>query len=101
MTDLASRSGVSSAAMQAATALHGCLVRDRSGQVAGSIADLIVDLRRGSIAYAVLASGGFLGVGERRFTVPWTCLHSEGAEFVLGPSCSTLGDAAMGQIDAT
>jgi sporulation protein YlmC with PRC-barrel domain len=101
MTDLVSHSRASSAALEAATALYGCLVRDRSGQVAGSIADLIVDLRGGSIAYAVLASGGFLGVGERRFTVPWTWLRSDGAEFVLGVSRSTLDDAAMRQIDAT
>lgn len=37
----------------------------------GDIKDLMIDLQRGCIAYAVLDFGGFLGMGSKYFAVPW------------------------------
>lgn len=40
----------------------------------GRISEIMLDVRSGRIAYAVLASGGFLGMGERLFAIPWSAL---------------------------
>ena len=34
----------------------------------------MLDMRSGRIAYAVLSFGGFLGMGEKLFAVPWNAL---------------------------
>jgi sporulation protein YlmC with PRC-barrel domain len=70
-------------ALRPGSRLRGRLVRDRDGAVAGSISELIVDAQRGRLAYAMVASGGFVGVGERLFAVPWTALQRHGRDFVV------------------
>ena len=35
----------------------------------------MLDMQTGQVAYAVLAFGGFLGMGEKLFAVPWQALH--------------------------
>lgn len=40
----------------------------------GKIQELMLDITEGKIRYAVLASGGFLGMGDRLFAVPWKAL---------------------------
>jgi sporulation protein YlmC with PRC-barrel domain len=37
----------------------------------GEITDVVVDPSNGNVAYAVLAAGGFLGLGEKYFAIPW------------------------------
>lgn len=37
----------------------------------GSIERLMIEKRSGQVAYAVVTFGGFLGLGEDSFTVPW------------------------------
>lgn len=69
---------------QPASQLCGRLVHDRHGAVVGSIAELRIDLERGCVTHALVATGGFLGLGERRFAVPWRALRSTGHGFVLG-----------------
>lgn len=73
-----------------AAALCGWMVLDRSGDAIGSISDLMLDLERGRVAYAVIASGGFVGVGEKIFAVPWSALKNAGRHFVLQASRSAL-----------
>ena len=34
----------------------------------------MLDIRGGRISYAVLSSGGFLGMGDRLFAIPWSAL---------------------------
>ena len=34
----------------------------------------MLDIRTGRISYAVLSFGGFLGMGEKLFAVPWSAL---------------------------
>ena len=41
----------------------------------GKIEDLVIDAGAGRIAYAVLSFGGFLGMGEKYFAIPWTAFH--------------------------
>lgn len=40
----------------------------------GTIQDIMLDMTEGKIRYAVLASGGFLGMGDRLVAVPWKAL---------------------------
>ena len=49
-------------------------VYDANGKRWGEIVEIIVDARTGCIRYAVLAFGGLLGFGRRRFAVPWRAL---------------------------
>ncbi len=60
-----------------ASTLAGERVVSRSDQLLGSISEVIVDLRRGRIGYALLACGGFMGLGERLFVIPWTALRAD------------------------
>jgi hypothetical protein len=49
-------------------------VRDGQGKNIGKIEDLMVD-SRGHVAFAVMSFGGFLGMGEKYFAVPWTAMR--------------------------
>jgi osmotically-inducible protein OsmY len=48
----------------------GSAVKDVSGKDAGKIEDLLLD-HRGHVSYAVVSFGGFLGIGDKLFAVPW------------------------------
>src|SRR5579872_5172448 len=49
-------------------------VYNRMDEEMGSLKEIMVDVPSGKVAYAVLAVGGFLGMGERLFAIPWTSL---------------------------
>ena len=57
-----------------ATTIIGDSVRNPEGDDLGKIEDLMLDLEFGRIAYAVLSFGGFMGVGNKLFAVPWNSL---------------------------
>lgn len=40
----------------------------------GSIKRLMIDKQSGQVAYAVMGFGGFLGLGEDTYTIPWAKL---------------------------
>ena len=54
--------------------IRGYRVVDTNGDDLGRIEDLIVDLDNGRIAYAALSLGGFLGMSDKLFAVPWQSL---------------------------
>ena len=60
---------------QKGTDVLGMNVQTRDDEAAGEIKDVIVDTRRGDIAYAILAAGGWLGMGDSLFAVPWSSLR--------------------------
>jgi hypothetical protein len=53
-----------------ANALTTADVRSPSGEDLGKIVDFMLDTERGSVVYAVLATGGVLGVGAKMLAVP-------------------------------
>jgi sporulation protein YlmC with PRC-barrel domain len=57
-----------------ASTLTGDEVRNRQGEKLGTIEEIMVDVPTGRIAYAVLSSGGFLGIGDKLFAIPWRAL---------------------------
>jgi sporulation protein YlmC with PRC-barrel domain len=60
--------------VMAAATLDGNKVVSADGQHVGKIADIMLDVRSGRVAYAVLAEGGFLGVGHTLHAIPWNAL---------------------------
>jgi sporulation protein YlmC with PRC-barrel domain len=57
-----------------ATTLIGDPVLNSDDEELGQIEDLMVDIETGCIAYAVLSFGGFLGLGDKFYAVPWISL---------------------------
>lgn len=53
-----------------ASGLLGMEVKNQQDEKLGEIKDLVLDLKSGKISYAVLAVGGFLGLGEKLLAVP-------------------------------
>ena len=49
----------------------GADVQNPQGQNLGDIKDIVIDRASGRMAYAVVSFGGFLGMGEKLFAVPW------------------------------
>jgi sporulation protein YlmC with PRC-barrel domain len=68
-----------------ASTLTGDSVRNTDGDKLGTIHEFVLDIDRGRIAYAVLASGGFLGMGDKYFAIPWDLMtvDTENKEVVL------------------
>ena len=58
----------------AASSFEGETVVNGHGEVLGEIEEIMLDVRSGRIAYAVMSVGGFLGIGEKYFAVPWSAL---------------------------
>ncbi len=78
-----------------ASSINGDSVKNPQGENLGHIEDLMVDLNSGNIAYAVLSFGGFLGVGDKLFAMPWPALKldAEDKAFVLNISKEKLENA--------
>ncbi len=77
--------------------LIGKLVKNPDGKTIGKIKDLVINWRSGGyIEYAVLSLGGFLGLGDDCFAVPWETLKQSGNReyFVLNVSEEHLKDAS-------
>jgi sporulation protein YlmC with PRC-barrel domain len=49
----------------------GTSVYDSQGNHIGQIEKLILEKRGGRVSYAVLSFGGFLGVGDDHYPLPW------------------------------
>ena len=54
--------------------VEGTAVYNRQGERLGSIYNFMVDKRSGQVEYAVLSFGGFLGIGEDYYPLPWKAL---------------------------
>lgn len=57
-----------------ASSINGDEVVNKQGEDLGKIEDVMVDVDSGRVAYAVLSFGGFLGMGDKLFAVPWGAL---------------------------
>ena len=57
-----------------ASKVNGAPVFNATGDRVGHIHDVAIGKATGQVAYAVLAVGGFLGAGERRYPIPWRIL---------------------------
>jgi sporulation protein YlmC with PRC-barrel domain len=75
--------------------LTGDSVRNLSGDDLGNVQEIMLDVQDGSIAYAVVSFGGFLGMGEKLFAVPWKLMTLVPGEkyFVLDVDKTVLENA--------
>ncbi len=62
------------------TDVNGTEVFGRDGSHIGSIDHLMIDKKSGKVAYAVMGFGGFLGIGEDHYPVPWSKLQFDTAK---------------------
>jgi sporulation protein YlmC with PRC-barrel domain len=78
-----------------ASTLTGDRVRNNAGEDLGTIDEIMIDTATGRVAYAVLSYGGFLGMGDKLFAIPWRAftLDQENEEFILDVSKQTLESA--------
>jgi sporulation protein YlmC with PRC-barrel domain len=61
--------------LMTASTLTGDEVVNRIGDKLGKIDEIMLDVRSGRIAYAVMASGTVLGLGGKLFAIPWSSLE--------------------------
>ena len=61
------------------SAVVGSSVKDLSDKDAGKVEDLLID-SRGRIAYGVVSFGGFLGIGDKLYAVPWDAMMVDRAK---------------------
>ena len=59
----------------AASTLAGDQVQNSAGEDLGTVDEIMIDIPAGKVAYAVLSFGGFLGMGNKLFAVPWSALR--------------------------
>jgi len=57
-----------------ASKLIGYSVKNKQGEEVGQIEEIVINSQDGRIAYAVLSFGGFLGMGDKLFAIPWKSL---------------------------
>jgi len=78
--------------IMAAATLDGNTVYSSDDVDVGSIKDIMLDVSSGRIAYAVLSSGGFLGMGDKLLAIPWNALtlDTDRKAFILGVSAEVV-----------
>jgi sporulation protein YlmC with PRC-barrel domain len=74
--------------------LPGDPVVNGDGVELGVLEHLMLDVAGGRIAYAVVARGGVLGIGERLYAVPWSRVRRDAA------SCCFVVDIEPEKLDA-
>lgn len=90
--------------------VEGTEIYNLQGKHLGEVETVMIDKLSGKVAYAVVAFGGFLGLGEHRRALPWSILeyNTELEGYVLKaedevlrkipdvPASDDLGDAEWG-----
>jgi sporulation protein YlmC with PRC-barrel domain len=71
--------------LMGADTLIGNDVFNKDAEDLGDIKEIMLDMRSGRVSYAVMSFGGFMGVGEKLFAVPWAALKldTENKRFTL------------------
>ncbi|MBB5190164.1 sporulation protein YlmC with PRC-barrel domain [Silvimonas terrae] len=75
---------------------EGYKVVNEQGEHLGKIDQFVLDVTNGRVAYAVLSFGGFLGMGDKLFALPWSSIKLDevNKEFTLiGVDKETLKNA--------
>jgi sporulation protein YlmC with PRC-barrel domain len=58
-----------------ASTVQGDNVKNPQGESLGEINEIMIDTETGRVAYAVLSFGGFLGMGDKLFAIPFEALR--------------------------
>ena len=75
--------------------LTGDTIRNRNDEELGNLEEIMIDLNSGRVAYVVLSAGGFLGIGDKYFAVPWDLLEvdTENHDVVVNLDKETIENA--------
>ena len=75
-----------------ASRVSGTSVYSTDGDRLGTIDDIVLGKRDGQVKYAILASGGFLGIGEDYYPLPWAVLKYDERQggYVIGVTIDQL-----------
>jgi sporulation protein YlmC with PRC-barrel domain len=65
---------VTSGTLIAADKVKGTNVYNLAGEKLGTVDDIMIDKVSGRAVYAVMSFGGFLGMGEEYYPLPWATL---------------------------
>ncbi len=60
--------------LMGSSSINGNDVYNRQEESLGNIKEIMLDMHTGRVGYAVLSFGGFLGMGDKLFAVPWSAL---------------------------
>jgi hypothetical protein len=66
-----------------ASTLAGDRVKNSAGEDLGNVHEIMIDISSGTVAYAVLSFGGFLGMGDKLCALPWGALTLDEDEIAL------------------
>lgn len=66
-----------------ASSLIGDGVRNKENEDLGQIKDIMINVQTGSIEYYIIEFGGFLGIGEKFFAIPFKLLTIDPKEQVF------------------
>lgn len=79
----------------------GMNVRSPDDQDFGDIGDVLLNPQTGAVEYVTVTRGGFFGIGEDEFVVPWDRLYvtADFASFVLPVDEATIDTAPTGATD--
>jgi sporulation protein YlmC with PRC-barrel domain len=82
-------------AMMSVDSLMGNDVYNHEEEDLGKVKNMMIDMASGRIVYAVVSFGGFLGMGDKLFAVPWSALKLDtvNKRFRLAVSKDVLKDA--------
>jgi sporulation protein YlmC with PRC-barrel domain len=91
------KEAVTASPVLSATTLIGDAVRNLAGEDLGNVKEIMLDTEFNRIAYVVVSFGGFLGLGDKLFAIPWEAMSIDTDEhcFVLDVDKDQL-DAAYG-----
>jgi sporulation protein YlmC with PRC-barrel domain len=81
--------------VMAASTLDGDKILSTEGDEVGKVKDIMLDVQSGRIAYVVMSSGGFLGIGDKLLAIPWSALTLDTTRkcFVLALSSERVKNA--------
>ena len=79
------KQGTTGPRLMGADTLIGEDVYNHKDEDLGDIKEIMLDMNTGAVAYAVLSFGGFLGIADKLFAVPWKALKldTENKRFIL------------------
>lgn len=72
MADMTKESGSD---LIASDRVEGTTVFNLAGEKLGHISNFMVEKRSGEVRYATLSFGGFLGIGNDHYPLPWSMLN--------------------------
>lgn len=93
--------GLPGSELIASDRVEGTTVYNRQGEKLGRISNFMVDKRSGQVRYAVLSFGGFMGIGNDHYPLPWSMLDYdlEKGGYVVELDKAVLDDAPRHQAE--